>query len=166
MKYQAYFPKFIYECITEKFMYLKDIAKAMNVNYDTLNEWLKEDSKYFKSELSESYHKALKDKQQRIIEKTQEQLYKTAWGYQYEETKLDGQGNIIYTIKKQAHPNARACIEILQRLSPKEWNTNIQIVEVDKFQEKYNNMTDEEFSEELKKLTDRELLAFINHEKQ
>lgn len=63
--------------------------------------------KIFKSELSESYHKALKDKQQRIIEKTKEQLYKTAWGYQYEETNLDGQGNI-------------------------------QIVEVDKFQEKYN----------------------------
>ncbi|MGL4387872.1 MAG: hypothetical protein ACRCTJ_00570 [Brevinema sp.] len=80
-RYQKNFPELIYECIVDKLMYLKDIAKIMNVNYDTLNEWLKIDSQYFKSELSESYFRALEDKQQRIIEKIQEQLYKTAWGY-------------------------------------------------------------------------------------
>lgn len=134
-------------------MYLKDIAKVMNVNYDTLNEWLKHDSKYFKSELSESYHRALKDKQQRIIDKTQEQLYKTAWGYEYEEVKKDGQGNIIYTVTKQAHPNTKAYLEILAKLSPKEWDNSVKIIEVQK--SKYDNMTEEEIDREIRRLENK-----------
>lgn len=155
-KYRKEFEKLIYECIVDKFMYLKDIASVMNVNYDTLNEWLKEESKYYKSELSESYHKALQDKQQRIIDKTQEQLYKSAWGYEYKEVKKDGQGNILYTITKYSHPNAKACLEILARLSPKEWDNSIKIVEVNKSE--YDDMTDEELDRELQKLEAQELL--------
>ncbi len=62
-KYQKHFTELIYECVTDKFMYLKDIAKVMGVNYDTLNDWLKVGSKYFKSELSiiELYINLIKD---------------------------------------------------------------------------------------------------------
>ncbi|MDK2818733.1 MAG: hypothetical protein KFW21_04715 [Spirochaetota bacterium] len=161
-KYRKEFEKLIYECIVDKFMYLKDIAKVMNVNYDTLNEWLKVDSKYFKSELSESYHRALKDKQQRIIEKTQEQLYKSAWGYEYKEVKQDSQGDIIYTVTKQAHPNAKACLDILARLNPKEWDNSIKIIEVEK--NNYDNMTEEEIDRELQQFKDEELLQMLRDE--
>lgn len=161
-KYKKNFPELIYECIVDKFMYLKDIASVMNVNYDTLNEWLKADSKYFKSELSESYHRALKDKQQRIIEKTQEQLYKSAWGYEYKEVKTDNQVNILYTVTKQAHPNAKACLEILARLHPKEWDNSIKVIEVEK--NNYDNMTEEELDRELQKLKDEELLQMLRDE--
>ncbi|MGL4562443.1 MAG: hypothetical protein ACRCVW_01125 [Brevinema sp.] len=141
-KYQKHFVDLIYECVVDKMMTLKNIAKGMGVNYDTLNEWLKIDSKYFKSELSESYLRALKDRECDIIEKTKNQLFKIAWGYEYEEVKKDSQGNIIYTVTKKAHPNAKACLEILARLSPKEWNNNVRIIEV--YKSPYDEMTEEE----------------------
>ncbi|MGL4562105.1 MAG: hypothetical protein ACRCV0_07465 [Brevinema sp.] len=149
-KYQKHFVALIYECVSNKFMSLKDIAKAMGLNYDTLNEWLKVDSVYFKSELSESYLRALKDRECDIVEKTKAQLFKIAWGYEYEETKFDAQGNVIYRIKKQAHPNAKACLEILAKLSPKEWNNDVRIVEV--YKSPYDEMTEEELDRELKRL--------------
>ncbi|MGL4561111.1 MAG: hypothetical protein ACRCV0_02315 [Brevinema sp.] len=100
-KYKSDFVELIYECVSDKMMTLKDIAKVMNINYDTLNEWLKGDSKYFKSELSESYLRALKDRELDIVEKTKAQLFKIAWGYEYEEVKKDSQGNIyLYSNKK------------------------------------------------------------------
>ena len=53
-EYQKYFPELIHESIVDKLMYLKDVAKVMNVNYDTLNKWLKVDSKYDKLDISKN----------------------------------------------------------------------------------------------------------------
>ncbi|MGL4393660.1 MAG: hypothetical protein ACRCS8_00315 [Brevinema sp.] len=149
-KYKNDFVELIYECVSDKMMSLKDVAKAMGINYDTLNEWLKVDSQYFKSELSDSYLRALKDREFDIIEKTKNQLFKIAWGYEYEETKFDAQGNVIYKIKKQSHLNAKACLEILAKLSPKEWNNDVRIIEV--YKNPCDGMTLEEIEAEIARL--------------
>ena len=103
----------------------KEVCKCVGISVDTYYTWIKEDSKYFKSELLNSVKQAKKV----IDDKVEQKLFKRAMGYKYNEiTKelvkdIEGNEQLKTTkiVTKEVVPDVGSQIFWLKNRQPDRW---------------------------------------------
>lgn len=122
-----------YSYVRETNCTLQELYKYLDISHDTLNEWLKKDGKYFKSDLSDAISRARSEFIQDNIPKVENALLKKATGYMIDEKikdiKVMPDGSTIITtriINKHIAPSDSAIQYFLQNTTQNKWLNSSQ----------------------------------------